>query len=93
LIEQPTWYGRADATNHFLKPVLKVALGEVWEAIRLVWVLILLAVLEAWSRLLGWYDFVISRDRHVVWKMAWTQKENVQRARQEQAQDVRSSRK
>jgi poly-beta-1,6-N-acetyl-D-glucosamine synthase len=68
------------------KPVLKAALKEVWGAVQLVWVLFLLAVLEGWSRLLGWYDFAISRERHVVWDMAWTQKQDVQQARRERAQ-------
>ena len=66
------------------KPIIKVALKELWDALRLVWVLFLLAVLEAWSRLLGWYDFAVRRDRHVIWDMAWTQKQDVQRIRKEQ---------
>jgi hypothetical protein len=53
----------------------------LWGVIQLIWVLFLLAVLEGWSRLLGWYDFAIKRDRHVVWNMAWTQKQDVQRIR------------
>lgn len=61
--------------------VLKVALNELWGVIQLLWVLFLLAFLEGWSRLLGWYDFAIKRDRHVVWKMAWTQKQNVDEVR------------
>ena len=40
-------------------------------------VLFLLAFIEGSSRLLGWYDFAIKRDRHVVWDMAWSQKQNV----------------
>lgn len=62
--------------------VARVAFKELWGIVRLVWVLFLLAVLEAWSRLLGWYDFAIKRDRHVVWDMAWTQKQNVQDVRE-----------
>jgi cellulose synthase/poly-beta-1,6-N-acetylglucosamine synthase-like glycosyltransferase len=58
--------------------VLRVALKELWGVLRLIWVLILLAVLEGWSRLLGWYDFAVKRDRHVIWNMAWTQKQDVQ---------------
>jgi len=71
--------------------VAKVALKEIWGAIRLVWTLFLLAVLEIWSRLLGWYDFRIKRDRHVVWDMAWSQKTDVEAARQqtEDSEDVR----
>ena len=65
--------------------VAKVALKEIWGAIRLVWTLVLLAVLEIWSRLLGWYDFAIKKDRHVVWDMAWSQKADVEAERAEQA--------
>ena len=61
--------------------VTRIALKELWGIVRLVWVLFLLAVLEAWSRLLGWYDFAVKRDRHVVWNMAWTQKQDVQTIR------------
>ena len=61
--------------------VARVAFKELWGVIRLVWVLFLLAVLEGWSRLLGWYDYAIKRDRHVVWNMAWTQKQDVQSIR------------
>lgn len=58
--------------------VLRIAFKEVIGVIKLLWVLFLLAVLEGWSRLLGWYDFAIKRDRHVVWDMAWSQKQDVQ---------------
>jgi poly-beta-1,6-N-acetyl-D-glucosamine synthase len=51
--------------------------------VRLVWALILLATLELWSRLLGWYDFAIRHDRHVVWDMAWSQKADVGAERQQ----------
>ena len=61
--------------------MLRIALKELWGVIRLVWVLFLLAMLEGWSRLLGWYDFAVKRDRHVVWNMAWTQKQDVQSIR------------
>ena len=57
--------------------VAKIALREVWGAIKLVFSLVLLALLEGWSRLLGWYDFAVKHDRHVVWDMALTQKQNV----------------
>jgi biofilm PGA synthesis N-glycosyltransferase PgaC len=59
--------------------VLRIAFKEVVGVVRLLWVLFLLAVLEAWSRLLGWYDFAIKRDRHDHgWEMAWSQKQDVQ---------------
>jgi hypothetical protein len=61
--------------------VIRIAFKEVVGVIRLLWVLFLLAVLEAWSRLLGWYDYAIKGDRHVVWDMAWSQKQDVQEVR------------
>jgi hypothetical protein len=66
--------------------VAKVALREIWGAVRLVAVLVLLAVLELWSRLLGWYDYAIKHDRHVVWDMAWSQKANVATEREQTAE-------
>jgi poly-beta-1,6-N-acetyl-D-glucosamine synthase len=60
--------------------VMRVAFKEVIGVIKLLWVLFLLAGIEAWSRLLGWYDFVRG-DRHVVWDMAWSQKQDVQEVR------------
>ena len=77
--------------------VLKIALKEVWGVVQFLWVFFLLAVLESWSRLLGWYDFAIKGDRHVVWDMAWSQKQNVRdvKARSsekaESGQSVRSA--
>lgn len=61
--------------------VARIALKEVWGVVRLLWVLFLLALLEGWSRVLGWYDFAVRRERHVVWDMAWTQKQDVQSIR------------
>jgi cellulose synthase/poly-beta-1,6-N-acetylglucosamine synthase-like glycosyltransferase len=63
--------------------VVKVAFREIWGAFRLLGTLALLAFLEAWSRLLGWYDFAVKRDRHVVWDMAYTQKADVSAERQQ----------
>ena len=57
--------------------VIRVALKEVWGAVRLLYTLFLLAALEGWARLLGWYDYMIKHDRHVVWDMAYTQKADV----------------
>lgn len=61
--------------------VARIALKELWGIVQLVWVLFLLGVIEGWSRMLGWYDFAIRRDRHVVWDMAWSQKQNVHEVR------------
>ncbi len=63
------------------KRVARVAYKEFFGIVRLVWVLFLLAFIEGLSRVLGWYDFAIKRDRHVVWNMAWTQKQDVQDVR------------
>ncbi len=63
------------------KRVLKIAGKELWGMLQLIWVLFLLAVIEAWSRLMGWWDFAVKRDRHVVWNMAWSQKADVQSVR------------
>ncbi len=54
--------------------VLRIALGEVWGALRLIYTLAALASVEGFSRLLGAYDYYIRRERHVVWDMAWTTK-------------------
>jgi len=54
--------------------VLRLALSEIWGAIRLIWVLFALAVLEAISRALGWWDYRVRKRRHVVWDIAWTTK-------------------
>lgn len=56
------------------KRVLRIALGEIWGAVRLLYVLFALASLEAISRLLGAYDYYIRHERHVVWDMAWSTK-------------------
>ncbi len=63
------------------KKVLKIAFKELMGVVQLLWILFLLATLEVWSRILGWYDFAIKRDRHVVWNMAWSQKQDVQTIR------------
>jgi biofilm PGA synthesis N-glycosyltransferase PgaC len=55
--------------------VLRIALEEVWGAIRIIYTLAALAGLEAFSRLLGAYDYYIRREKHVVWDMAWTTKQ------------------
>lgn len=55
--------------------VLRIALEEVWGAVRLVGTLGVLAVLEAYSRVLGAWDYYVRKKRHVVWDMAWTTKD------------------
>jgi biofilm PGA synthesis N-glycosyltransferase PgaC len=55
--------------------VLRIALEEVWNAIRLIYMLVALAGIEAFSRLLGAYDYYVKGEKHVVWDMAWTTKQ------------------
>jgi len=55
--------------------VAQVALSEVWSALRLIWTLFALAIIEVYSRMLGWYDYRIKKKTHVVWDIAWTTKE------------------
>jgi biofilm PGA synthesis N-glycosyltransferase PgaC len=55
--------------------VLRIALEEVWGALRLIYTLAALAGIEAFSRLLGAYDYYIKGKKHVVWDMAWTTKQ------------------
>jgi cellulose synthase/poly-beta-1,6-N-acetylglucosamine synthase-like glycosyltransferase len=55
--------------------VVRIALEEVWGAIQLVATLGILAALEAFSRVLGAWDYRVRKRRHVVWDMAWTTKD------------------
>jgi cellulose synthase/poly-beta-1,6-N-acetylglucosamine synthase-like glycosyltransferase len=56
---------------------IKQVARAIWGVIQLVYVLGMLSVLEVWSRFMGWYDFAVKKDRHVVWDMAWSQKTDV----------------
>ncbi|MBU6348517.1 MAG: glycosyltransferase [Caldilinea sp.] len=73
-------YGYKVSSMHNSR-VARIAFKELLGIVQLTWVLGLLAGIEGISRLLGWYDFAVRRDRHVVWNMAWTQKQNVQAVR------------
>jgi Na+/alanine symporter len=55
--------------------LVKLALDEILGALRLIWILFVLAILEAYSRMLGWYDYRFHQRTHVVWDIAWTTKE------------------
>jgi len=61
--------------------VLRIAAEEVWNAMRVISTLFALALVEAFARLLGTYDYYVRRRNHVVWDMAWTTK----KVEQEQA--------
>jgi biofilm PGA synthesis N-glycosyltransferase PgaC len=55
--------------------VLRLALGEIWGALRLVYILFALATIEGISRFLGWWDYRVRKRTHVVWDIAWTTKQ------------------
>lgn len=55
--------------------VIRIALSQVWGAIRFLFVLGLLASVEAVARVLGAYDYYIKGKRHEVWEIAWTTKQ------------------
>ena len=55
--------------------VVRIALEEVWGAFRLLGTLVYLAILEIYSRMLGWWDYRVRKKKHVVWDMAWTTKD------------------
>jgi biofilm PGA synthesis N-glycosyltransferase PgaC len=54
--------------------VVRIALEEVWGALRLIGLLGYLALIEVYARLLGGWDYRVRKKRHVVWDMAWTTK-------------------
>lgn len=54
--------------------VLRLALGEVWRAVQLVWALVVLASLELVARVLGWWDYRVRQRRHEIWDIAWSTK-------------------
>lgn len=55
--------------------VMRLALQEIWGAIRLVGTLGILGSLELFSRLLGMWDYRVRKKKHVVWDMAWSTKD------------------
>lgn len=55
--------------------VLRLAIDQIWGAIRLVSVLFILATVELMARLLGSFDYYVKGERHEVWDIAWTTKE------------------
>ena len=55
--------------------VMRIALEEVWGAVRLVYTLAVLAVVEGSSRILGTWDYRVRGKKHLVWDMAWSTKD------------------
>ncbi len=54
--------------------VLRLALEEIWGAVRLVAVLFVLASIEFYARLLGSWDYYLRGRKHEVWEVATTTK-------------------
>ncbi len=52
----------------------RIALDEMYKALRLIFTLIWLALVEGFARLLGTYDYYVKGRKHVVWDIAWTTK-------------------
>ena len=67
------------------KRVVRIALQEVWGAVRLVTTLGVLAILEIYSRILGAWDYRVRKKKHVVWDMAWTTKDPGEGAEEREA--------
>lgn len=67
-------YGYEVSSMDLLR-LLKLAFEEVWGAIRLIGVLIVLAGIEGYARMLGWWDYRVHKRTHVIWDIAWTTKE------------------
>jgi biofilm PGA synthesis N-glycosyltransferase PgaC len=68
--------------------VLRIALEEVWGAIRLVGTLAVLGSLEAYSRVLGAWDYRVRKKKHLVWDMAWTTKDPGKGVEQREASEA-----
>lgn len=54
--------------------VTRIAWEEVEKALRLIFTLAWLAVVEGFARLLGSYDYYVHGRKHEVWDIAWTTK-------------------
>lgn len=54
--------------------VSRIAWQEIWNAFRLIYTLITLALIEGIARLLGTYDYYVKGRKHEVWDIAWTTK-------------------
>lgn len=60
--------------------VSRIASEELWKAVRLIFTLVSLALVEWFARLLGTYDYHVRGRKHEVWNIAWTTKQVEQKA-------------
>ena len=54
--------------------VMRIGIEEILNALRLITTLLSLALVEAFARVLGAFDYYIKGDKQVVWDIAWTTK-------------------
>ncbi|MGB8648642.1 MAG: glycosyltransferase [Anaerolineae bacterium] len=54
--------------------VMRIALDEMYKAMRLIFTLIWLGLVEGIARVLGTYDYYVKGRKHEVWDIAWTTK-------------------
>lgn len=66
-------YGYRVASMDNLR-VTRIAWEELWKAVRLIYTLIWLAIVEGIARLLGAYDYYIKGRKHEIWDIAWSTK-------------------
>jgi poly-beta-1,6-N-acetyl-D-glucosamine synthase len=55
--------------------VARIAADEMWKAARLIFTLFWLALVEAFARVLGAFDYYVKGNKQVVWDIAWTTKQ------------------
>ena len=54
--------------------MLRLAIEEVWGAVRLVGALVILASIEFYARVLGSWDYYMRGRKHEIWDIATTTK-------------------
>lgn len=55
--------------------VSRIASEEIWKAVRLIYTLVSLGIVEGVARLLGSYDYYVKGRKHEIWDIAWTTKQ------------------
>jgi poly-beta-1,6-N-acetyl-D-glucosamine synthase len=65
--------------------VVRIAFEEIWGAIRMLYTLASLAMLEVYARALGAWDYKVKGRKHLAWVMAWTSKVPGRRAEDRRA--------
>ncbi|MBI3740529.1 MAG: glycosyltransferase [Chloroflexi bacterium] len=68
----------------------RIAIEEITKALRLIFTLVWLGIVELFARGLGAYDYFLKGRKHEVWDMAWTTKKVEQRTADSQQSTVDS---